>query len=85
MCIMILFKAKIFERILKKQNLNGKKASEIIKIVKDSFLQMSDLKDLMFACAPKKQFNKLQYLIYQPNRLDYYSIDLTDSIVGYKK
>ena len=74
-----------FERILKKQNLNGKKASEIIKIVKDSFPTEVRFKRPYVCLRSKDKYNKLQYLIYQPNRLDYYLVDLTDSIVGFKK
>jgi murein DD-endopeptidase MepM/ murein hydrolase activator NlpD len=74
-----------FERILKKQNLNGKKASEIAKIVKDSFPTSVRFKRPYVALRSKDKYNKLQYLIYQPNRLEYYMVDLTDSIVGYKK
>ena len=74
-----------FERILKKQNLNGKKASEIIKIIKDSFPTSVRYRRPYVALRSKDKYNKLQYLIYQPNRLNYYLIDLTDSIVGYKK
>ena len=74
-----------FERILLKQNLNGKKASQIIKVVKDSFPTGVRFKRPYIALRSKDKYNKLQYLIYQPNRLDYYLIDLTDSIVGFKK
>ncbi len=74
-----------FERILKKQNLNGKKAYEIISIVKDSFPTSVRFKRPYVCLRSKDKYNKLQYLIYQPNRLDYYLVDLTDSIVGYKK
>ena len=74
-----------FERILKKQNLNGKKAAEIIKIVKDSFPTSVRFKRPYVALRSKDKYNKLQYLIYQPNRLDYYLVDLTDSIIGFKK
>lgn len=74
-----------FERILKKQNLNGKKATEIIKVIKDSFPTSVRFKKPYVALRSKDKYQKLQYLIYQPNRLDYYLIDLTDSIVGYKK
>ncbi|MBY0487873.1 MAG: peptidoglycan DD-metalloendopeptidase family protein [Flavobacteriaceae bacterium] len=74
-----------FEKILKKQNLNGKKVSEIIKIVKDSFPTSVRFKRPYVCLRSKDKYNKLQYLIYQPNRLDYYLIDLTDSIVGFKK
>ena len=74
-----------FERILKKQNLDGKKASEIIKIIKDSFPTSVKFKRPYVCLRSKDKYNKLQYLIYQPNRLDYYLVDLTDSIVGFKK
>ncbi len=74
-----------FEKILKKQNLNGKKASDIIKIVKDSFPTSLRYKRPYICLRSKDKYNKLQYLIYQPNRIDYYLVDLTDSIVGFKK
>ena len=74
-----------FEKILKKQNLNGKKASEILKIVKDSFPTTVGYKRPYVCLRSKDKYNKLQYLIYQPNRIDYYLVDLTDSVVGFKK
>ena len=74
-----------FERILKKQNLNGKKSAEIINIVKDSFPTSVRFKRPYVCLRSKDKYNRLQYLIYQPNRLDYYLIDLTDSIIGFKK
>lgn len=74
-----------FERILKKQNLNGKNALEIIDIVKDSFPTQVRFKRPYVCLRSKDKYNTLQYLIYQPNRLDYYLIDLTDSIIGFKK
>jgi murein DD-endopeptidase MepM/ murein hydrolase activator NlpD len=74
-----------FERILKKQNLNGKKSSEIIKVIKDSFPTSVRYRRPYVTLRSKDKFHKLQYLIYQPNRLDYYVVDLKDSIVGYKK
>lgn len=74
-----------FERILKKQNLNGKKASEIINVVKDSFPTQVRFMRPYVCLRTKDKYHKLQYLIYQPNRLDYYLVDLTDSVVGFKK
>ncbi len=74
-----------FEKILKKQNLNGKKVSEILKIIKDSFPTTVGFKRPYVCLRSKDKYNKLQYLIYQPNRIDYYLVDLTDSIVGFKK
>lgn len=78
-------KQDTFEKILSKQNLNGKKAAEIIKVVRDSFPTSVRYKRPYVALRSKDRYNKLQYLIYQPDRLNYYLIDLTDSIVGYKK
>lgn len=74
-----------FERILKKQNLGDKKASEILKIVKDSFPTSVRFKRPYVCLRTKDRYHKLQYLIYQPDRINYYLIDLTDSIVGFKK
>lgn len=74
-----------FERILKKQNLNGKKAAQIIAIIKDSIPTSVRFMRPYVALRTKDKYHKLQYLIYQPNRLDYYLVDLTDSIVAFKK
>lgn len=74
-----------FERILKKQNLNGKKVAEIIDVVKDSFPTQVRFMRPYVCLRSKDKYHKLQYLIYQPNRLDYYLVDLTDSVVGFKK
>ncbi|MFZ4105272.1 peptidoglycan DD-metalloendopeptidase family protein [Flavobacterium sp.] len=74
-----------FEAILKKQNLNGKKVADIIQVLRDSFPTSVKLKRPYVCLRSKDKYNRLQYLIYQPNQLDYYLIDLTDSIVGYKK
>ncbi len=74
-----------FETILKKQNLNGKKVADIIRVLRDSFPISVKFKRPYVCLRSKDKYNKLQYLIYQPNQRDYYLIDLTDSIVGYKK
>jgi murein DD-endopeptidase MepM/ murein hydrolase activator NlpD len=74
-----------FEKILSKQNLNGKKVADIIKIVKDSFEVRTERKRPYVALRSKDKYNKLQVLIYQPDRLNFYMIDLRDSVVGFKK
>ncbi len=74
-----------FEKILSKQNLNGKRVAEIIKIVKDSFTVQTERKRPYVALRSKDKYNKLQVLIYQPDRLNYYMIDFRDSIIGFKK
>jgi murein DD-endopeptidase MepM/ murein hydrolase activator NlpD len=73
------------DKILSKQNLNGKKVADIINTVKDSFDVRTTRKQPYVALRSKDKYNKLQVLIYQPDRLNYYMIDLRDSIVGYKK
>ncbi len=78
-------KQDTFDKILSKQNLNGKKVADIIKVVRDSFPTSVRYKRPYVCLRSKDKYNKLQYLIYQPDRLNYYLIDLTDSIVGYKK
>lgn len=74
-----------FERILKKQNLGNHKAAEIIAKIKDSMPTSVRFMRPYICLRSKDKFHKLQYLIYQPNRIDYYLVDLTDSIVGHKK
>ncbi|MEN9337395.1 MAG: hypothetical protein RLZZ500_2382 [Bacteroidota bacterium] len=74
-----------FERILKKQNLGNYKAAEIIAKIKDSMPTSVRFMRPYICLRSKDKFHKLQYLIYQPNRIDYYLVDLTDSIVGHKK
>lgn len=74
-----------FDKILKKQNLDGRKVADIIKVVRDSFPTSVRYRRPYVALRSKDRYNKLQYLIYQPDRLNYYLIDLTDSIVGYKR
>lgn len=74
-----------FERILKKQNLGNHKAAEIIAKIKDSMPTSVRFMRPYICLRSKDKYHKLQYLIYQPNRIDYYLVDLTDSIVGHKK
>lgn len=74
-----------FEKILNKQNLNGKTATQILNIVKDSFPTQVRFMRPYVCLRSKDKYNKLQILIYQPDRLNYYMIDLRDSIVGFHK
>ena len=74
-----------FERILRKQNLGNKKASQIIKIINDSIPTSVRYMKPYIALRTKDKSHKLQYLIYQPDRVNYYLVDLTDSIVAFKK
>ncbi|WP_264512081.1 peptidoglycan DD-metalloendopeptidase family protein [Flavobacterium sp. N1719] len=74
-----------FERILKKQNLGNHKAAEIIAKIKDSMPTSVRFMRPYICLRSKDKYHKLQYLIYQPNRIDYYLVDLTDSIIGHKK
>lgn len=74
-----------FERILKKQNLGAHKVAEVIEKIKDSIPLSVRFMRPYICLRTKDKYHKLQYLIYQPNRIDYYLVDLTDSIVGQKK
>ena len=74
-----------FERILRKQNLNTKKVAQIIKIIKDSIPISVRYMKPYIALRSKDRFHKLRYLIYQPDRINYYLVDLTDSIIAFKK
>ena len=75
-----------FGSILEKQNLGNLKVHEIVEKVKDTF----DVRSIRIGkpftiLRSKDRTNKIQVLIYQPDRLNFYVIDFRDSIVVYKK
>ena len=74
-----------FERILKKQNLGNHKVATVIEKIKDSIPTAVRFMRPYICLRTKDKYHKLQYLIYQPNRIDYCIVDLTDSIVAQKK
>lgn len=74
-------KGETFRSIIENQNLGDKKVYDIIQKIKDSF----DLKTVKFGRAytflrSKDRYKKLQYVIYQPDRGNYYIIDFKDSV-----
>jgi murein DD-endopeptidase MepM/ murein hydrolase activator NlpD len=74
-------KGDTFGSIIENQNLGDKKVYDIIQKVKDSF----DVRTVRIGKAytflrSKDRFKKLQYVIYQPDRANYYIIDFKDSI-----
>ena len=75
-----------FGSLLEKQNLDGRQVYDIVAKVKDTF----DVRSIRIGkpftiLRSKDRTNKIQVLIYQPDRLNFYVIDFRDSIVVYKK
>lgn len=75
-----------FGSLLEKQNLDGRKVYDIVAKVKDTF----DVRSIRIGkpftiLRSKDRTNKIQVLIYQPDRLNFYVIDFRDSIIAYKK
>ena len=75
-----------FGSLLEKQNLDGRKVYDIVAKVKDTF----DVRSIRIGkpftiLRSKDRTNKIQVLIYQPDRLNFYVIDFRDSIIVYKK
>jgi murein DD-endopeptidase MepM/ murein hydrolase activator NlpD len=75
-----------FGSLIEKQNLDGRKVYDIVAKVKDTF----DVRSIRIGkpftiLRSKDRTNKIQVLIYQPDRLNFYVIDFRDSIIVYKK
>lgn len=75
-----------FGSLLEKQNLDGRQVYDIVAKVKDTF----DVRSIRIGkpftiLRSKDRTNKIQVLIYQPDRLNFYVIDFRDSMVVYKK
>jgi murein DD-endopeptidase MepM/ murein hydrolase activator NlpD len=75
-----------FSSIIETQNLNGKMVFDIVAKVKDSFDVRIVRKGKPYTLLlSKDKTKKLQVLIYQPDLLNYYVVDLRDSVVVHKK
>jgi murein DD-endopeptidase MepM/ murein hydrolase activator NlpD len=75
-----------FGSLLEKQNLDGRQVYDIVAKVKDTFDARSIRIGKPFTILRSKdRTNKIQVLIYQPDRLNFYVIDFRDSIIVYKK
>lgn len=75
-----------FGSLLQKQNLNGKQVYDIVAQVKDTF----DVRSIRIGkpytiLRSKNRTHKIQYFIYQPDKINYYVIDLRDSVTAYQK
>lgn len=75
-----------FGSIIDKQNLGDKGVFDIAAKVKDSFDVRSIRKGKPYAILRSKdKTNKIQYFIYQPDKVNYYVIAFRDSIIAQKK
>ncbi len=75
-----------FGSIIQKQNLNGKQVYDVIAKVKDSFnVRIVRIDKPYTMLLSKDKTKKLQYFIYQPDQLNYYIVDFTDSIAKASK
>lgn len=75
-----------FGGILERQNLDTLKVYDIVQKIKDSFDVRQIRKGRPYTLLRGLgKTNKLEAFIYQPDRINYYVIDLRDSIKVYKK
>lgn len=75
-----------FGSIIDKQNLNGNEVFDVVAKVKDTFDVRTIRKGKPYTILrTKDRLHKIQYFIYQPDKLSYYIIDFRDSIVAHKK
>jgi murein DD-endopeptidase MepM/ murein hydrolase activator NlpD len=75
-----------FGSIIDKQNLNGNEVFDVVTKVKDTFDVRSVRKGKPYTILrTKDRKHKIQYFIYQPDRLSYYVIDFRDTIQAHKK
>ena len=75
-----------FGGILESQNLGNKPVYDILQKVKDSFnIKTIRIGKPFTLLRSKDKFKKLQILVYQPDRVNYYVIDLRDTVLVHKK
>ncbi len=75
-----------FGSILEKQNIGDKKVHEIVEKVKDSFnVRNIRIGKPYTMLRSKDASKKLQIFVYQPDKINYYVVDLRDSTLVYKK
>ena len=74
-------KGDTFGSIIENQNLGDKQVYDIIKKIKDSFdVRTIRIGKTYIFLRSKDRYKKLQYAIYQPDRANYYIIDLNDTV-----
>ena len=75
-----------FGGILGNQNLGDKPVYDILEKVKDSFnIRTIRIGKSFTLLRSKDRYKKLQVVIYQPDRVNYYIIDLRDTVLVHKK
>ncbi|WP_284651172.1 M23 family metallopeptidase [Flavobacterium terrisoli] len=75
-----------FGSIIDRQNLGDKGVFDIAAKVKDSFDVRNIRRGKPYTILRSKdKTNKIQYFIYQPDKINYYVIDFRDSVTAYKK
>lgn len=75
-----------FGGILESQNLGGRQVYDILQKVKDSFnIRTVRIGKAFTLLRSKDRYKKLQAIVYQPDQVNYYVIDLRDSVLVYKK
>ena len=81
-----IHKGDTFGSIIDNQNIGDKQVYDIIEKVKDSFnVRGIKIGKPFTLLRSKDRYKKLQIFIYQPDRGNYYVIDLRDSVRVYKK
>jgi murein DD-endopeptidase MepM/ murein hydrolase activator NlpD len=75
-----------FGSILEKQNIGNQNIPKLIDIIKDSIKIKNIRAGKIYTLFRTKDATKrLQYMVYQPDRINYYFIDFRDSVVAYNK
>ena len=70
-----------FGSIIHNQNLNKKEVYTIVTQIKDSFnVRIVKIRKPYTLLLSKDKLHQLQYFIYQPDNLNYYVVNLTDSV-----
>ena len=79
-------KGDTFGGILGNQNLGDKPVYDILEKVKDSFnIRTIRIGKPFTLLRSKDRYKKLQVVIYQPDQVNYYIIDLRDTVLVHKK
>ncbi len=81
-----IHKGDTFGGIIENQNLGGRKVYDILVKIKDSFnIRTVKMGKAFTLLRSKDRYKKLQAIVYQPDQMNYYVIDLRDSVLVYKK
>lgn len=79
-------KGDTFGGILGNQNLGDRQVYDILEKVKDSFnIKTIRIGKPFTLLRSKDRYKKLQIIVYQPDQLNYYVVDLRDTVSVHKK